>query len=81
MAAELRAQAKYQERVLRDREKLHREARDWGIIKYVEVRLPIDRKLKEIIVPDAAQFFGVSERHVWNLLAAMKRRSLQPKDG
>ena len=80
MAAELRAQAKYQERVLRDREKLYRETRDWGIAKYVELRLPIDRKLKEIIVPDTAKFFRVSQKHIWNVLGATKRQSLQPKD-
>jgi hypothetical protein len=59
--------------------KLAREVRDDMIARYVEThRAATGDKLKEYIVPAAAKMFGVSQKTVWNVLGARKRKKLQP---
>jgi hypothetical protein len=59
--------------------KLAKEVRDDLIARYVETRrADTGEKLKDVIVPEAALYYGVSERTVWNALGAKKRKKLHP---
>jgi hypothetical protein len=59
--------------------KLAREVRNDLIVRYIETRLAdTGEKLDEVIVPAAAERFGVSEKTVWNAWTARKRDLLQP---
>ncbi len=54
-------------------------ARDELIVSFCEAgKSVVGNKMREVIVPAVANYFGVSEKTVWNARAAMKRKKLQP---
>jgi hypothetical protein len=58
---------------------LYREVRDALIVDTVAAHRETEpNKLKEVVVPSTARTFGLSQKTVWNVLGAMKRKKLQP---